>query len=313
MGARLFDWRDLAVLQRYRDESVFLDSELLLTRGQLLVPGVLISYLAPTMGIFTCVAGESHQDGTYLMGQFIHLPGNAISHLTFLAPNRSLDSRIVCELLEYMITVSGERGAMRLLADADEQSQVFETLRKCGFAIYNRQRIWRFMPQKSNSRLPGHAWRIATDQDVISVRNLYNNLVPGLVQQIEPFPLQRPRGMVYYQKGELLAYLDLKLGHRGIWVQPFIHPDAEDVPDHLLDFIRQVSGRRNRPIYICVRSYQSWLEPAIEDMGAQAGQRQAVMVRQLITPQKVTRPFAIPALEGGQTEISAPIARLGNK
>jgi hypothetical protein len=247
------------------------------------------------------------------MGQFIHLPGNAISHLTFLAPDHALDAGLVCGLLEYMIVLSGERGAMRLLADADEHSHVFETLRQCGFAIYNRQRIWRFMPQNNRIRSSGHAWRVATDQDVIPVRNLYNNLVPGLVQQIEPFSLQRPRGMVYYQNGELLAYLELKLGHRGVWVQPFIHPDAEDAPSHLLDFIGKVSGRQKRPIYVCIRSYQSWLEPAIEDMGAQAGQRQAVMVRQLIMPQKVTRPFAIPALEGGQTEVSAPIAQLGNR
>ena len=313
MGARLFDWRDLAVLQRYQDESVFLDSELLLTRGQLLVPGVLISYLTPTLGIFTCVAGDSHRDGAHVMGQFIHLPGNTISHLTFLAPGQTLDAGLVCELVEYMIVLSGERGAMRLLADADEHSQAYEMLRKCGFAIYNRQRIWRIMPQNSNIRSSIHTWRMATDQDVIPVRNLYNNLVPGLVQQIEPFSMQHPRGMVYYQNGELLAYLELRLGHRGIWVQPFIHPDAEDVPGHLLDFIGKISGRRKRPIYICIRSYQSWLEPAIEELGAKAGHRQAVMVRQLIMPQKVTRPFAIPALEGGQTEISAPIARLGNQ
>jgi len=313
MGARLFDWRDLAVLQRYRDKGVFLDSELLLTRGQLLIPGVLISYLAPTMGIFTCVDGDPQRNGAQVMGQFIHLPGNAISHLTFLAPDHALDAGLVCGLLEYMIVLSGERGAMRLLADVDEHSQVFETLRKCGFAIYNRQRIWRFMPQNNRIRSTGHSWRVATDQDVIPVRNLYNNLVPGLVQQIEPFSLQRPRGMVYYQNGELFAYLEVKMGHRGVWVQPFIHPDAEEAPNYLYDFISKVSGRQKRPIYVCIRSYQSWLEPAIEDLGAQAGQRQAVMVRQLIMPQKVTRPFAIPALEGGQTEVPAPIARLGNQ
>jgi hypothetical protein len=39
--------------------------------------------------------------------------------------------------------------------------------------------------------------------------------------------------------------------------------------------------RRNRPVYVCVRSYQAWLEPVLADLGAKAGQRQAVMVKHL--------------------------------
>jgi hypothetical protein len=62
-----------------------------------------------------------------------------------------------------------------------------------------------------------------------------------------------------------------------------------------------------------VRSYQAWLETAIEDLGAEAGPRQAVMAKQLVNQQKALRTFAIPALEGGQPEITAPVVRLGSK
>jgi len=35
-------------------------------------------------------------------------------------------------------------------------------------------------------------------------------------------------------------------------------------------------------VYLCVRSYQAWLEPVLEDLGAHAAaQRQAVMVKHL--------------------------------
>ena len=34
-------------------------------------------------------------------------------------------------------------------------------------------------------------------------------------------------------------------------------------------------------MYLCVRSYQTWLEPVLEDLGALAGPRQAVMVKHL--------------------------------
>jgi hypothetical protein len=62
-------------------------------------------------------------------------------------------------------------------------------------------------------------------------------------------------------------------------------------------------------VYVCIRSYQSWLEAAMEDLGAEAGPKQAVMVKHLAVQQKAARQFALPALEGGQAEISAPIVR----
>jgi hypothetical protein len=66
-------------------------------------------------------------------------------------------------------------------------------------------------------------------------------------------------------------------------------------------------------LYHRPRSYQSWLEPLIEDLGAETGPRQAVMVKHLAAAQKASRAFALPALEGGQPEITAPIARTESK
>jgi len=49
----------------------------------------------------------------------------------------------------------------------------------------------------------------------------------------------------------------------------------------IISLIHRLANRRNRPIYLCVRSYQAWLEPALEDLGARVGERQAVMVKHL--------------------------------
>jgi hypothetical protein len=95
-------------------------------------------------------------------------------------------------------------------------------------------------------------------------------------------------------------------------VQPFIHPDTQDIPALLAGLLKTIPNRLSRPLYICVRSYQAWLESAIETLGAQPGPRQAVMVRHLAAQQKVERKYALPALEGGQPEVSAPIARSEN-
>jgi hypothetical protein len=133
-------------------------------------------------------------------------------------------------------------------------------------------------------------------------------LIPGLVQQVEPFPAERLHGLVYCQENDLLAYVELKYGHRGIWAQPFVHPDLEDASPRLAGLLAVLPNRLSRPVYLCVRSYQSWLEPGLESMGAEPSPRQAMMVKHLAIPQKALRTLSLPAIEGGRPEISAPIS-----
>jgi hypothetical protein len=67
----------------------------------------------------------------------------------------------------------------------------------------------------------------------------------------------------------------------GIVLTPLIHPEATDVSAKLAALISNLPDRRDRPVYLCVRSYQAWLEPVLADLGAKAGLRQAVMVKHL--------------------------------
>jgi hypothetical protein len=132
--------------------------------------------------------------------------------------------------------------------------------------------------------------------------------VPGLVQQVEPLHKKNIKGMVCYKNGDLRAFVELKYGRNGIWAQPFIHPDAEDFDRHLVYLLRELPGRGKRPIYICVRSYQSWLDPAIEKMGAVSGPTQAVMVRHMAVTRRVNQSLPIPSINGTRAEPTAPIA-----
>ena len=72
----------------------------------------------------------------------------------------------------------------------------------------------------------------------------------------------------------------------GIVLFPLIHPETTDVAAKLRALIRQLPNRGGRPVYVCVRSYQAWLEHVLEDMGAQGGERQAIMVKHLTRPVK---------------------------
>ena len=52
----------------------------------------------------------------------------------------------------------GTQGAFHILADVNESSHVYHLLRRVGFAIYARQRIWRLDKQASGEE-DKVAWR----------------------------------------------------------------------------------------------------------------------------------------------------------
>ena len=309
MNIRPFDWHDLPLLFRYRQHGLFLDSTLTFTRGSALVPtGALLAYFAPATGLFTYLARSDEGDGQPLVGQILHAAGTTFARMTFLAPESALQSVELPALLDAIAVEIGQRGAFHVLAEVEEGSLAFQSLHQLGFAIYARQRIWRLAGDPQGAADPAE-WRPCTPQDTLRVRSLYVDLVPGLVQQVEPLPRERLKGMVFTQRSEVRAYVELRYGPAGIWAQPFVHPDAPEVGGHLVRLLQSLPDRRGRAVYLCVRSYQSWLESAIEELGAQPGQSQAVMVRHLAVARKATQPYALPALNGKRVE---PVAQIND-
>jgi hypothetical protein len=303
---RPFDWRDLTVLHRYRAQGLCLDAALSITRGSNLAPSVLLSYLTPVTGIFTWVCANDH-DKQPLMGQITHAQDETFARLSFLAPEEALESPSLFDLLEQLAQRAGESGAFNLLAEIDEKSIAFEPLRRAGFAIYARQRIWKLTENRTEIK-PDIPWIAASSSDMIGVQILYHNVVPGLVQQVEPLSSKQVGGLVCHYDGEIIGYVDLKYGSQGIWAQPFIHPDVEDVESRLRDLLPSFHNQRGRAVYLCVRSYQSWLEPALEALDAQPGPLQAVLVKRLAVQQRSAKPFALPQIDG-QREITTPISQ----
>jgi len=310
MNIRPFGWRDLTLLRNYLDYGLFLDSAQVLTQGKSLVSmGALLSFLAPSARMYTYRSDRSSKPDIPLIGQISYATGASFARLTFLAPEAALEQADVSAFSDFIASEAGKLGAFHILADVNECSQAFEMLHRAGFAIYARQRIWCLEGEALGKGDPAD-WIPSRSKDTIAVRSLYCNVVPGLVQQVEPLPKKELKGSVYYKDGELLAYVELKYGRNGIWLQPFIHPDAGEIERFVLPLLNGLPGRGKRPVYICVRSYQSWLESAIEAIGAQPGAAQAVLVRHLTVARQVSPVYAVPAINGKRVEPTAPIVQI---
>lgn len=311
MSIRPFEWHDLPALYRFRSQSIYLDTMRILTNGPIFVPtGALLSMLAPATGFFTYLCQDDKAEGTVLFGQVSHTTGITSAHLTFVAPESGLANAQLIPMIDHLALHVGERGAMHLVADVEEQSPISGLLRQAGFGIYARQRTWRLKPSTKSDK--GRLWRAATRQDEAAVHFLYTNLVPGLVQQVECLPTENLQGLVYYRGSDLLAYVDLVSGLNGVFALPYIHPDAEVTAIQLVHLLQRLPSWYSRPVYICIRSYQSWLDPILQELDAQPGTPQVVMVRRL-TVRRAIHTQPITALNHTSTEPTVPVAHIWEK
>jgi GNAT superfamily N-acetyltransferase len=290
---RSLDVLDLPMLSRYRRDMLSLDSARILTRGDPLGAAALLSYLDPRRHIYTAVAT---QDGISLMGQVTFREEETSARLTFLAPAEALNG-MAQPLLEHLVTQVGEWGAFHLLAEVDEDSPAFRLLRQAGFAMYAWQRVWKLpAPDEADRK---NIWRDVTETDWPAVQSLYGQIVPALLHPVEVLPKQ-VMGLVC-SEGNLQAYVAVNSGPKGVWIQPIVPPDSDCVSEQLSGLTHAVSDWRDRQIYVCVRSYQAWLESVLEDLGAQAGPRQAKL-------QKVEE--KVSAMDKVLVKPAAPVARI---
>ena len=297
MTVRSLDLLDLPLLPRYRRNVLSLDSARILTHGNPLGAMAMLSYLNPRRYIYTAVASEN---GDSLMGQVILKGDETSARLTFLAPTENING-LTLSLLDHLTTQAGEWGAFHLLAEVDENSPVFRSLRQAGFAMVAWQRVWKLpkleKPDEESS------WREAEETDWPAVQSLHGQIIPALIQPMDALP-KKASGLVCRPEGNLLAYVAVNSGPAGVWIQPLVPPDSGCGPERLAG----LSGWDSRPVYVCVRSYQAWLETILEDLGAEAGPRQAVMVRRLAKLQKAEE--KVSAMDKVLAKPVAPVARV---
>ncbi len=247
------------------------------------------------MGVYTCIH-PSDDDSIPLIGQIQYTAGERSARTVFLMPEEGFNQPELTDLLENLAVQAGGWGAFHLLAEVEENSCAMEGLRRSGFSVYAWQRIWKFAPSASksingngngNGKNGGAQWQLASSVDEVMIRNLYQSLVPPLVQSAEPLTSRRPLGWVFRQEGEILAYVEGFYGPQGIYLQPLIHPGVENISQMLGDLLKQQRNPLGRPIYLAIRSYQAWLETVVRDLECQVGPRLALMVKHLVVQQRV--------------------------
>jgi hypothetical protein len=244
-----------------------------LTRGRPLGAAGFMSYFNPARHIYT---GVNQENGMTLLGGIIHTNGDPFAKLQYLAPSTDLTHPGLPALIEHLCAEAGKWGAFHVIAEVDETSPAFPALRMAGFSVYAWQRIWdvSHIPPAGSD---GH-WQRVQAVNLPAIQSLYHQIVPPLLQPVEPLP-KRATGLVCADGGK--CYVSVASGMYGVVLTPLIHPDVTDVSAKLLNLLSRIPDRRDRPVFLCVRSYQAWLESALEDLGARPAERQAVMVKHL--------------------------------
>ena len=274
MTIRPLDLLDLPVIARYRNTVLTLDSARALTRGHPLGAMGLLAYVNPARHLYAAVANGGD---TTLLGGVIHTRGETFAKLLYLAPSSNLSDPELPALIEHLSAQAGEWKAFHVLAEVDETSDVFPALRMAGFSVYAWQRLWDVSLLEKTEAVSSLSWRRTQSLDLPAVQSLHYQIVPPLLHPVEP----APRRVIGFVSKNLKCYASVTAGMYGIVLTPLIHPEEHNVGEKIFALVAGLPDRRGRKIYLNVRSYEAWLEPVLEDLGAQASSRQAVMVKHL--------------------------------
>jgi hypothetical protein len=239
------------------------------------VSGVLL----PKRGLHTFLVRVEGQQP--VVGQFRIRDDDTNAHIIFIAPSLEPTENDTAwlHLLDAMAQEAGKRSAHTLIAEVDEDSTLFETMRISGFAIYARQEIWR---REAGTLTPPHD-AVELDEmssaDVPSIQSLFMHTTPRMVQQIADFGTE---GYVYRENGRILGYIAVSEGKFGVYVMPCVHPDTyKSAPAIIVAAAARANRAEKVPVYIRVRRYQEWLVNALTGLGFESWKQQAVMVRHI--------------------------------
>jgi hypothetical protein len=311
---RPFDLLDVPLLAQLESQGVSLFSEYALTRKTRPIQAALAGFFSlNSRGAYTVVA-PNPPVGFAQMRTRATRPRAIV---TFIAPGLTAGNGaadVWAQLLEALGAAAGEMGLHRLVAEAPEDGPEAAVLRRAGFAVLLRQDILRRktdLPVESPGEL---ALRPCAELDNWDIQQLYLNTAPQLAQQAEMPPRAHHsgplRGYVLEEGGEAIAYLEIRRGPAGAWLNTFVHPQAEQYARRVIAYGLSLLGPRwSAPVYCCARRYQEWLREPLQSLGFELFSSTAMMVKRLVVPaaEPEHAPSAAHALV--QPKVTTPIVR----
>ncbi len=335
---RLFDLRDLALVHRLSDKAVCLHAESGLIEdvhpvrsalGSIWPGRQLPTYVWKadagnangfvqlqlredgTQAQILCVAAEETEASEGAAGDGGDNPAAGKD------PEARVSASMWLPLLDQLAAEAGSRGVQNLVAEVSEVGKALPVLRQAGFAVYTREDIWR-LPQVAVGE-PRQLLRARRDVDDWDINLLYANVVPRLIQLVEPTPpLDDGDIWVLREDGDLTAFVQRHDGPAAGWLRLFVHPDARvPVEDIVASGLLLRTGATGQPLYCCVPRYQSWLQGALQGMGFAHWGSYAVMVRHTVKRVQAPAPdlAAVVQAKGmpGTAPLTHPLERVGTQ
>ncbi len=289
---RPFDLRDVTLVAQLEKQGTSLNAELTLTQKPRPLQAALASFLSlRNLGTRTYICRGSYKhDGKHEgLAQLQPVDGTTRGHVILVAPTLAQSNgadAIWLDLLEYVGVEAASMGLLHLIAEAPEDGDEVEVLRKAGFAIYVRQDILQLDAARIPSTTAG-ALRESEDVDTWAIQQLYFNTAPRLAHLAEGVPLavDQPNphwSYVYKEQDNLVAYLEIQSGSLGAWFNILVHPDAESRAAQIVsEGLARLGSSWNKPIFCGVRRYQEWLRRPLESLGFEPFGSSVSMVKHL--------------------------------
>ena len=243
-----------------------------------------------------------------MVGQ-IYLPANSrVSRFSFLLCEDFSASAGIYALIEFLSYQAGENQALNLVAEVENNPGLFEMLRRAGFSAFGIETVWKLAERFDKPGLSS-SWKNAIDKDEIGIRSLYQAVTPPLEQGAELYQPNCQHRMVHSSKSEINGWAQYKSGPLGTYINLVLHPSLND-PEALLGELSGSIYSQGRPVYLRIRSHQSWLNSALEKSGALVTGEYTLMVKHLAVSQKsVVANGTLARVEARQAKPTVPIVR----
>ncbi|MGB8253120.1 MAG: hypothetical protein WCF08_07870 [Anaerolineaceae bacterium] len=239
------------------------------------------SQFDPTQTIYTIL--YKRDDGGEFIGQVRVLSQAKISYLTLLGGNEEINPNDLAFIIKDLTIRVQRMGSIHLVAEVDHKHPLLEKMKASGFGVSAWQDIWQFTHQpdfRQETDLPGE-WCPLAEVDWWQAYQLLQAVTPPISQMTDLPTRYLSRFWVCHKDTRIIAFADIRYGPQGIWIQPAFDPEVSHCPDLLCDLIHCLPARLSRPVYLSVRSYQSWLFRSIELLGAEYVAHQAILVKHL--------------------------------